>query len=400
MDTLVAIGFAEALSAPEVAWSLLDAGFKVVAFSRKGRSAALRHSRLLTVYEITSPEEDWTICSKELSALLSGWSEDGYRQCVLLPIDDASVWLSAPMELPARWTLAGPRGDNARLALDKWEQIRHARTCGFNVPDSFVVSTPAELATYSSRLPLILRPVQAVSKQGHRMFKGQNWICSDASELRLAAKTWNGRAPLLMQPYLRGNGEGVFGFVTTEGVVAWSAHRRLRMMNPHGSGSSACISQEPPREIQEPAEKFVTSRSWRGMFMLELLRQNDGRYWFVEFNGRAWGSMALARRGGFEYPAWAVQLALNSRLSPMPTPAPRKAIECRNIGRELMHLLFILRGPKSRAVLPWPSFWDSLAKSIRFPRGTCLYNCRKGDWRVLLADICYTIRDQIFKRKT
>ena len=29
---VVAIGFAEALSAPEVTWSLVDAGFKVIAF--------------------------------------------------------------------------------------------------------------------------------------------------------------------------------------------------------------------------------------------------------------------------------------------------------------------------------------------------------------------------------
>ena len=39
---VVTIGFAEALSAPEVTWSLVDAGFKVIAFSRRGRRGALR----------------------------------------------------------------------------------------------------------------------------------------------------------------------------------------------------------------------------------------------------------------------------------------------------------------------------------------------------------------------
>lgn len=36
---VVAIGLAESLSATEVAWSLVDAGFKVFAFSRKGRDS-------------------------------------------------------------------------------------------------------------------------------------------------------------------------------------------------------------------------------------------------------------------------------------------------------------------------------------------------------------------------
>ena len=41
-----------------------------------------------------------------------------------------------------------------------------------------------------------------------------------------------------------------------------------------------------------------------------LLRDGEGTAWFMELNGRAWGSMALARRLGHEYPRWAVQAAL------------------------------------------------------------------------------------------
>ena len=47
------------------------------------------------------------------------------------------------------------------------------------------------------------------------------------------------------------------------------------------------------------------------MFMIELLRDRTGKVWFVELNGRPWGSMALSRRQGFEYPAWHVKLAID-----------------------------------------------------------------------------------------
>jgi hypothetical protein len=396
----VAVGFAEALSAPEVVWSLVDAGFEVAAFARKDRRTALRQSRHVTVHEITAPEEDSVAAARELSALLSKTGERRAGEHILLPLDDASLWLGAHMPLPRGWILAGPEQEQASLALDKRKQIEAARAAGFDVPETSVVSNPGELEPYFSCLPVILRPAYAASERNGRLLKGSNWICSDRAELEQAGRGWQGRGPLLVQPYLRGVGEGVFGLATAKGVVAWSAHRRLRMMNPHGSGSSACISQRVPEEMKAPAQRFITSAGWRGLFMIELLRGNDGHLWFVEFNGRTWGSMALARRQELEYPAWTVQLALDPSFSPVVAEALAGEIECRNLGRELMHLLFVLRGPKSRAVQPWPRFWRSLFDVIRLRRRSRFYNRRRDDWRVFWADAANTLRDQILKRKS
>jgi hypothetical protein len=56
MKSLVFIVFSEALSASEAAWSLVDAGFSVLVFARKGRHSALHHSAHVELIEITSPE--------------------------------------------------------------------------------------------------------------------------------------------------------------------------------------------------------------------------------------------------------------------------------------------------------------------------------------------------------
>src|ERR1700693_4133373 len=98
-QTTVLVGFAEAMSAPEVVWSLVDAGFEVAAFARKGRRTALRHSRHVVVHEITAPEEDSVAATRELSALLSRTGEGRADQHILLPLDDASLWLGARMPL-------------------------------------------------------------------------------------------------------------------------------------------------------------------------------------------------------------------------------------------------------------------------------------------------------------
>jgi hypothetical protein len=64
-----------------------------------------------------------------------------------------------------------------------------------------------------------------------------------------------------------------------------------------------------------------------------------------------------------------------------------------------MHLLFVLRGPKSRALTNWPSFWKTLEGIGRVHGGMGLYNWRRDDSKVFFADIYYTLRDNLFKTR-
>ena len=133
--------------------------------------------------------------------------------------------------------------------------------------------------------------------------------------------------------------------------------------------------------------------------MIELLRDHSGTVWFMEVNGRPWGSMALARRQGLEYPAWNASLAIDAQAR-FEIERPGKAgLVCRHLGRELVYPLFVLRGPNSKALSNWPSFWKAIRDIIRFRRGDSLYNWRKDDPKVLISDCYYTFRDQVFKPK-
>ena len=396
---IVLAGFAGALSAPEVAWSLIDAGFKPVFFGRRGRAEPVRHSRYVSVREITAPEENVEVAMSDLSKVIAECDEDGLGGGILFPLDDSSLWLCSRLSLPERWKLAGPRGENANLALNKWTQVAAAQSAGFSVPSSCIATGMSELEPSRTRFPLIMRPANAVLVEGSRFARGANWICADEIELERAFTAWKNRGPLLVQDFIEGSGEGIFGLATIEGVKAMSSHRRLRMMNPHGSGSSACAAQPVPDEVRESVERFIRNTGWQGIFMIELLRERSGRRWFIEFNGRSWGSMALARRQGLEYPAWAVRHALDSGFVPPPLSSLGGPIECRNLGRELVHLLFVLRGSKSGAIKSWPSFWSSVRDLLRFPRRSAFYNWRSDDWKVFVADGCHTIREQVFKSR-
>lgn len=397
MGNLVCIGFSEALSAPEVAWSLLDGGFEVIAFARRGRRSGLHHSSRVTVVEITPPEDDADAALKDLEKLLAVRSSTDGGRHVIFPLDDAALWLCDRLELKDGWVMAGARGAMADLALDKEIQIRAAQAAELKVPATSIAATVREVLEAGKDLPLVLRPVGATNFSQGRLQKGRNWICGSQEELERMVSEWNEAWPLLVQPFIKGNGEGIFGLATDEGVQAWSAHRRLRMMNPHGSGSSACVSNPVPDDAKLAVERFIKKTGWRGLFMVELLRDHSGFLWFVEFNGRPWGSMALSRRQGLEYPAWAVNWALNPRALPPVKLTLRQRVVCRNVGRELMHLLFVLRGPKSKALKEWPSFWRAILQVLLVRPSDTFYNWRKGDLRVFLNDVWYTVRDNLKK---
>jgi hypothetical protein len=394
----VLLGFAEALSSPEVTWSLVDAGFSVAAFSRKGRKSALQHSRYVTVFDITAPETDPDTAHTDLASVLNKCrANEDAQESVLFPLDDVALWLCAQKPLPPKWVLAGPPPNGVLLALDKSVQMISAGKAGLAVPRTTIAETKDQVLTRIGEFPLILKPAKAVISGNIYLRKGVNWLCANRRELDRALLQWREEYPLLVQPYITGVGVGVFGFASARGVGCWSAHRRLRMMNPHGSGSSACASRAVPENLKGPIQRMILENGWRGLFMVELLQDYSGQYWFVEFNGRPWGSMALSRRQGLEYPAWNARLALAPEFSVQAPTLNGSEVVCRNLGRELMHLLFVLRGRKSKAMQEWPSFWRSVAAVLLIRRRDCFYNFRRDDLRVFFSDCFCTIRDQIFK---
>jgi protein-tyrosine-phosphatase len=389
----VVIGFADALSAPEVLWSLTNAGFRVVAFARKGTRPALLQSRMVQVDYIADPAHALDESLADLQHLVQRETTP-----VLMPLCDESLWLMQEVAKRVSVRIAGAAGPQAEVALDKRLQLAAAKTSGFLVPETLNAESVAGLKAVSS-FPVIAKPALAARVMGHALGRGRAHLIADAAELGAFAAQWESSEPMLIQPIIRGVGEGVFGIALENGVVCWSGHRRVRMMNPSGSGSSACVSMMPSVEIRAAAERFLKTIQWRGMFMIELLRGEDGRLWFMELNGRSWGSMALARRLGFEYPAWNVQLLLDQKFIP-PAPAEKAPLVCRHLGRELLHLAFVWRGPKSKDSRGWPRRTEALRQVCRIRAGERWYNYNKEDAKVFWSETWQTLVSGLRSKKT
>jgi hypothetical protein len=384
----VLIGFADALAAPEAAASLLAAGYSVSSFSRRDRAVALRRMHGVTVAEVTAPEDDLAACLTEVAALASAHD-------VVMPLDDPAV-LVCDRALPTEAVVAGPRGDRALLALDKRVQLRRAAAAGFAVP-AWTELPPHEGLPDDWELPAVLKPALAAEERDGRLRRLSPRPIASRDELDQARDAWGLQTPAILQRWVPGKGAGVFGLADGGAVHHLSAHRRVRMMNPAGSGSSACESAPVPEELRGQVERLLLDADWNGMFMVELLR-SGGTRWFMELNGRPWGSLALARRLGYEYPAWAVARLLDGAAT-LPEAPPFSELLCRHLGRELVHLLFVLRGPGSHTGA-WPGRAQTLRSLSSNPRRSSWYNLEPGMRGVFLEDTWRTVANQTFRRRT
>ena len=376
----ICIGFAEALPAPEVVFSLRNAGYMVSAFARTANPTLAHLGLDITV--IPAPEDGITLAITAIQTLMQGNTAPDY----ILPLDDTGLWL-VDRALGDDPRNAGATGSQAAVALDKTQQTQAALAAGLDVPPTQMISSANDLDAIT-HFPAIARPALAVQViNGHLGKANPIYLNSETDVDQLHHAT----GPFLIQPLIAGIGEGVFGLMTPQGVTAWSGHRRLRMMNPHGSGASACQSTTPDPTLCAKIETFLHSLDWRGPFMIEILRDAAGTPWFMELNGRQWGSLALARRQGFEYPAWAIAQCIDADFTP-PHITPRPRVQ-RHMGRDLLHLLFVLRGPKSDFhKANWPSFWRSLVGVFTPAPLRSFYNYDPNHSSFLMRDTLATLK--------
>lgn len=391
----VLVGFAEALAAPEVFFSLLDAGFDIHPFMRTGASPCWPDRLpVQPAIVLPRPEDDF---EGALATIRAAAARIGPG--AVLALDDASLLLvgrafgdrSGPK-------LASAGGEQLAVALDKSRQVPLAKAAGFALPPTTIANRRGEITAHQI-FPAILKPALAAELRENRAGRATAHYLMTRSDLERLPPDERLSYPMLIQPLIHGQGEGVFGFAARDGVFAWSAHRRIRMMNPHGSGASACRIQPVAPELRAAAEQMMTEIGWRGPFMIELLRDSHGTPFFMELNGRLWGSLALTRRAGFEYPAWAVAQALDPGFRP-PEITPKDPGIVRHLGRDLLHLLFVLRGPKTAFHKEhWPRLPAAMASVFRPARGRQFYNWSHDHPRFFLTDAFRSVAEFVRRKR-
>jgi predicted ATP-grasp superfamily ATP-dependent carboligase len=198
---------------------------------------------------------------------------------------------------PATWPYA-PAAVVER-AFDKLELFRAVRAAGLQAPRTEPASADA-LGAWEG--PVVVKARNHVPKRFDT-----DVFPSAAAAAELVARTRaEGGEPLLQEP-LGGRMGAVVVVADRGGEVIAEIHQEALRTWPRPAGDTVLGRVVPvDRELSRGVRALVRELEWFGLAQVELFRGEDGVARITDFNGRFYGSMALATAAGVNVPAlWA-----------------------------------------------------------------------------------------------
>jgi predicted ATP-grasp superfamily ATP-dependent carboligase len=236
----------------------------------------------------------------------------------ILPGTEASlIALASQRELlPCR--LGAPASAVVGLATNKERVLALAARFGLDTPPS-TVAAPAELAAQAEEIgyPAILKPTHTrlvLDNSQLAYYKARR--VTDADEL-CAALEGLPDTDWVVQPYMDGRLSAISG-VAWEGRLVCAVHQVSHRIWPPDVGYSSYAETVPADPVLEsPVARLLQEIGWSGLFQAQFLCTADGRRFLIDFNPRAYGSLALAVRAGANLPALWAALVLGMPLPPV-----------------------------------------------------------------------------------
>ncbi len=330
--------------------SLAAAGHRVVAVVSSRHDPCAASAAVARTLLAPDPCRDPDGFARRVGSALAGGNFD-----LFLPVSDAALLLGDRLRasIPRRTVAALPDPGRLGALLDKRAVLARAAALGIPV---LPARTLDDLD--GAPLPAVVKPGRSrvVAFDGVRAASAR--VVGDPAALRgemrrLAALGFGAYA----EPWIPGEGRGIFLLLHDGRILARFAHRRVREAAPLGGPSAVAESVPADPDLLRDAERLALDLGVSGPFMAEFRCAGRDRV-LLEVNARYWGSMALAVACGVDFPALHAD-ALLGRPRPGPASWPG-GVRVRHLGFDLRHALLALLGPAPGIDVPWPARGETL----------------------------------------
>lgn len=306
-----------------------------------------------------------------------------HRIDVLLPMTEITTLLLTQHRelLPASVRLPFPDAATVAAVADKSQVLDQAQRIGVPIPRTLVVESAQDARAKANQIeyPAVFKPARSRNWNGKQWVSSGTGYAADAETLFARLEQLNPAVfPVLIQERIVGPGTGVFVCCDGDDVLATFAHRRIREKPPSGGVSVLCESALVDPVAKKHAIALLKAMGWRGVAMVEFKQNSaDGSLRLMEINGRFWGSLQLAIDAGVDFPALAVDVALERRRAPLETY--RVGTRSRWLWGDVDAMLALLFRSRSQLNLPdsHPGRWRTLLNFLQ-PWGT-RYELERGD---------------------
>jgi len=327
--------------------SLGRAGYRVTAGHPFSVPPAARYSRYCRGH-IAYPDpwlrhaefREW------LKTVLSTGDYDAF-----LPIAEAPIAAAAAMrtQLPSEVILILPSDENLRFTLSKYHANRLARDTGVPVAPTVFVSDGTSAAWNDDlgflRFPVVIKTDNVlISPEIYR--KGTCTVVRDTSEARdVLAECRAMKRGVIAQEFVPGSGLGVAVLRWKDDIKLCFTHRRIHEV-PWTGGASSFRASCHDSATEKHASAMLKAMGYQGVALVEFRQKESGQTsYFMEINGRFWGSIALSQHAGFDFPAALLDCVLTGGVKPEREVRDYPdGLRCRNLcPGEVRHLFSVLK---------------------------------------------------------
>jgi predicted ATP-grasp superfamily ATP-dependent carboligase len=329
----VLVSDGETPAALAVVRSLCRAGHRVhvLTSSRHAAAAASRCARVVRVPDATAQPGAF---SARLLRILVVSGFDAF-----LPISDTALMLTDAIRdrIPARTALALPDSEALSLGMDKPAVLERAESLG--IP---VLPRRRGEAMLDAPLPAVVKPERSRILLPNRVGAATATVVEGRLSLMDAARRLEDQGfAAYVEPWIPGEGRGVFLLLHDNKVWASFAHRRIREAQPAGGPSAVAESVAMDPELLAWSTALALDLGVTGPFMAEY-RGEPGEWVLLEVNARYWGSLALAIAAGVDFPALHLDAVLGrARTGPKGYDLGRRV---RNLDFDLRRTAAVLAG--------------------------------------------------------
>jgi biotin carboxylase len=367
----------EARAALAACRGLQTAGYEVAVVA--GERPAASHWSRACFEQVAGPDPrvDRAAFAAALGSALASAEYD-----VLLPGSDAALLaISEHRDQLGRTSLGLPDHEVVRRCLNKLSMVEAARNVGLLAPETEKCDGAYDAAAAAGRIgyPVLIKPWTSVIPEGRGIRQRPSRLANDATELSEAVNDFG--TPLLVQRRVVGTVHSLAG-VRAGGEMLAIAFSRYRRTWPPDAGNVSCSdSLEIPAGLSRRAGAVLDELGWEGIFEIELIRDDAGRFALIDLNPRIYGSLELAIRAGAPIPsAWCDWL----QGRPVRAGAARAGVRYRWEDAEARNLLHLFRAGRIRE-----------AASVMRPRsGTAHAYFRLGDPAPLVARAAGMLRSR------
>jgi predicted ATP-grasp superfamily ATP-dependent carboligase len=280
---------------------------------------------------------------------------DGTYDLLLAGADAALLAISGNRDrFAGRVQLGLPDHEVVLRSLDKDALVAAAARAGLAVPEGRVCQTPAEALAAAGELgyPALVKPLQTVVEVDGASRRWGSVVAADAAAVDAAIRRFGAS---IVQRRLQGPVISVGGVMAGGRLLAAAVSQYDRTWPVEGGNVSFSHTIAPTEGLLERVAALVEALGWSGLFEVELIWPADAGPAAIDFNPRAYGSLALAIAAGVPLPAiWCDWLLTGS--APASPVIAGTGVRYRWEDADARHLLWRARNGDgrraARAILP------------------------------------------------